>query len=74
MVGIQFIITQKESEVNEMEKKMNRTEATELLKSNLVKVAEMCAKMEKADPLKVAYLAGRMDGLADQAAFRERTA
>lgn len=57
-----------------MEKKMNRTEATELLKSNLVKVAEMCAKMEKADPLKVAYLAGRMDGLADQAAFRERTA
>lgn len=47
---------------------------TELLKKNLQKAAEAAGMMEKEDPIKVAYLAGRIDGLADLAWIKGRSA
>ena len=49
-----------------MEKFVTRKfDAGELLMANLRKVAEAAKSMEAERPLDVAYLAGRMDGLAD---------
>ena len=57
-----------------MEKKMNQTDVVELLKHNLTKVAEICAQAEKEDPIRVAYLAGRIDGISDRAWMNGRGA
>lgn len=50
----------------------NQQEMRELLKRNLEKVAE--AASVRNDPVELAYLAGRMDGLADMAWIKERSA
>jgi hypothetical protein len=44
---------------------LRKVDAGELLMANLKKVAEAAKAMEADRPLDVAYLAGRMDGLAD---------
>ena len=49
-------------------------EMTDLLKQNLQKAAEAAGRLEKEDPIKVAYLAGRIDGLADLAWISGRSA
>ena len=48
-----------------MENVMIRKNVGQLLMENMQRVAEAAKAMEAENPLNVAYLAGRMDGLAD---------
>ena len=65
-----------------MEKKraipLSREELNRLLIANHEKVMEALtrnsAEMEAADPIGVAYMAGRLEGMADAMLFRERSA
>lgn len=57
---------------------LNREELNKLLLANHEKVMDSLmktgAEAEQADPISVAYIAGRIDGLTDLARIRERSA